>query len=165
MMTNASDCIMERFHISSDLQLFYTTEAAHKINNRHFKSLKGANKSSYIFSTGFIRISQRGNPRAKGSPPWHWLAKAPHSGLNHCFTCTCWSLWQPRRHCISLKSRLLWRQEVGIREWRGCHIRGSYQCVAGITELQRALIGRLDCDWHGEGLRCSGRLLPNGTKS
>lgn len=74
-------------------------------------------------------------------------------------TCTGWSLWQPRRHRISLKSRLLWRQEVGIRERRRCYIGGSYQCVARVTELQCALIGRLDCDWHWERLGRSRWLL------
>lgn len=160
-MTKASDCIMEQFHVSFSLLLFYIT-AVHKINilNHHLRVHIYQATSILLVLSAF----HRRNPWTKGSPPQHWLAKAPHSGLT-LFTCTCWSLWQPRRHCISLKSRLLWRQEVGIREWRGCHIRGSYQCVAGITELQRALIGRLDRDWHGEGLRCSGWLLPNGTKS
>lgn len=76
-------------------------------------------------------------------------------------TCTGWSLWQPRRHRISLKSRLLWRQEVGIRERRWCYIGGSYQCAARVAELQCALIGRLDGDRHGERLRRSCWLLRN----
>lgn len=36
--------------------------------------------------------------------------------LAHSLTRTSWSLWQPWRHRVSLKSRLLGRQEVGIRE-------------------------------------------------
>ena len=84
--------------------------------------------------------------------------------LSHSLTCTGWSLWQPRRYRVSLKSRLLWRQEVGIRERRRCYIGGSYQCVARVTELQCALIGRLDRDWHGERLGRSGRLLQSGKR-
>lgn len=86
-----------------------------------------------------------------------------HSAEQHSLTCAGWSLWQPRRHCISLKSRLLRRQEVGICEWWWCHIGGSYQRVARVTELQCALIGWLDCDWHGEGRGRSCRLLQSGT--
>lgn len=87
-----------------------------------------------------------------------------HSAHYPLLTCTSWSLWQPRRHCISLKSWLLWRQEVGIRERRWCYIGGSYQCVARVTELQCALIGRLDCDWHGERLGWSCWLLQHGNR-
>lgn len=119
--------------------------------------LKGGNTVTFVLS---------GFHKEECSFSWHlWSAQNPYLGLNHLFTCTCWSLWQPWRYCISLKGRLLWRQEVGIREWWGCHIRGSYQCISRITELQWALIGWLDRDWHGEGLRGSSWLLQNGTTS
>ena len=76
--------------------------------------------------------------------------RAEESNLLLWLTCAGRSLWQPRRHRVSLERRLLWRQEVRVRESGRCHIGRGHQGVARVTELQWALIGCLDCDGHGE---------------
>ncbi|TNN63769.1 hypothetical protein EYF80_025971 [Liparis tanakae] len=63
-------------------------------------------------TTGVVRLWAAWAPAASR---WAFCRERTPT-LRHPLTCTGRSLWQPRRYRIPLKSRLLWRQEVGIRE-------------------------------------------------